>query len=371
MAIQRTIIAPPENVARNEVIDIEEATTLLKALIANEYKIGSERKITNAKASKIISEYARKFINRPRLFNQVRISLLTFYNNAYYTHFENMKVLNRGLTNALIANKVVDQLGRLTYKGTSYTLSLNTLLNDGEIRATDLLSDDRFRGLRTDARLGRPLIKNYQKLVRQRYLELATQQPLADQTPLRLRAETQVRYEETLKDLNKVETSDNDLWWTSSHINCSKRCEPYQGKLYSKSGKTGTIDGNAFTPLQDALDANDGNSIISGYGCRHYLIPYQSNSRPPKDYDARKIASERAIDQKQRYYETQIRAKKQLEAVQRSVGNTVEADRLNNRWHKQYASYQQFSLNNNRPIQKWRTQLFRQNNQFVPDDRDE
>jgi hypothetical protein len=367
----KIIASPDSNVAKSTLLTISEAETQLKTLIAQDYQLGVKASETKSKALKIIVECAKQFINSPRQYNQVRVGLLTLYNNAYVVHVENMKTLNRSLMVELAKKKMINSRGEITFENTTYQLRVDGLLGDKQVRPTDLLTNVQFRGLRSEIRVAVPSIRNYEKLVRERYLELATKSATVEGQSLRVRAEVQVRYEETQKDLQKVEFSGNDLWWISSHVNCSERCQKWQGRLYSKSGDSGVIKGVNYTPLQEALDANDGNSIINGYNCRHYLIAYFDGSTPPRDYNATEIAKQREIDAKQRYYESQIRLKKQEEAVNRATGNKEYADKLNDRWKKQLASYQQLSLRNGRPVQMWRTRLFRQSNSLVPDDEQE
>lgn len=99
------------------------------------------------------------------------------------------------------------------------------------------------------------------------------------------------RYNANLKNVMDLSDQGVDLVWITSHANASPRCAPYQGKLYSISGKSGVIDGIRYTPLSEALASpyGDGNGIISGYNCRHRLVEYFKNSRAPKEYSDKEI----------------------------------------------------------------------------------
>lgn len=373
MAVETKTLAPPDsNVAKNKVVNVQDAETKIKALIADDYAKGVPLKLTKQKVIQIISECIRPYLNKPKQFDSIKVSLTNFFNNAYYVHTENMKAINLAIVRQLTLAKKITKDMVVTAGTKSYTLNVQTLLTgENVIHPTDLITNERFRGLRAELFATVPQIKSYQKLVRLRYLELATMTPTAGESTLRQRAENDVRYEEALKDVNKVENSENDLWWTSTHANCSKRCESLQGKLYSKSGKSGSVDnGIRYTPLADAFAGinNDGNGIITGFGCRHYLIAYTSGSKPPTLFDSKTVDKQRELDRKQRYYETQIRLKKQQEAIARSNNDTELADRINERWKKQMASYQEISLSNGRPFYKWRTQVFKESNLLVKDE---
>jgi hypothetical protein len=178
---------------------------------------------------------------------------------------------------------------------------------------------------------------------------------------LRNLAEMRVRYEANNQDLKTYTEQGIDLVYTSSHADSSIRCQPYQGKLYSISGNSGTIDGQEYTPLDTALlgPDGDGNGIINGYNCRHRLIPYQRGLKPPTDYDSRTIKRERQIDQRQRYLENQIRNLKMKEDANRVIGDKDRASELNDRWKQVERTYQQYSLRNGRAFYRWRYQISR------------
>ena len=98
---------------------------------------------------------------------------------------------------------------------------------------------------------------------------------------LRNIAEMTVRYEHQVKGVNDLKARGVRLVWTSAHANCSKRCEPYQGRLYSLDGTSGEIDGHRYEPLENATEVyyttKSGktyrNGIIYGFNCRQRLIP--------------------------------------------------------------------------------------------------
>lgn len=104
------------------------------------------------------------------------------------------------------------------------------------------------------------------------------------------------------------------LAWIQPHANCSKRCERWQGKLYSLDGKRGTVDGIRYRPLEDAMNiytrTSKGhiwrNGCISGFNCRHKLVPYARGNRPA-EIPADIIKRQRDLEEQQRALEREIR----------------------------------------------------------------
>jgi len=375
--------SPPQATAKEELLIIEDVSSTIKALISEHIQLGVSKEDTTRAIESVIVEKTRRLRLNPASFARVRLALAQFARSAYYVHRRNMTTLNASIFAILDKQGYIEKDKKtINFMGKSYSLNIADLLQDGEIRPSDLLTKQEFRGLRTEIYATTPQIRDYEKLVRARYAELATDTPKAsyikqDGKPvnysLRNLAEMQVRYEANQEDLKKLDEDGVDLVWTSSHANCSERCERWQGRLYSRSGKSGTINVIRYTPLQEALDGinNDGNGIINGYGCRHYLIEYIDGSKAPTDFNSKTIDKERLIDKKQRYYEQSIRATKQLEAVERASGNVDRANVLKGRWKEKLKTYQQFSLTNGRAFYKWRTQVFRSPNKYVEEDVDE
>lgn len=90
--------------------------------------------------------------------------------------------------------------------------------------------------------------------------ELSTQNALdpddvSGRNSLRNRAEMEVRYDEHLESISKLKEDGNKLVVASSHTDCSQRCSPWQGRVYSLDGTSGTTpDGRKFVPLEEATD---------------------------------------------------------------------------------------------------------------------
>ena len=157
----------------------------------------------------------------------------------------------------------------------------------------------------------------YEKKVIERVnkiLDTHAKEDYSERYSIRASAERQVRYEWQQEQLQKLYESGNDLVWINTHANCSERCQEWQGKLYSISGKSGTIDGISYQPLSNATDRYETtksgktyiNGTLTGFNCRHTTTPYKKGNKPnhiPSDV----IERQRTIESRQRELERKIR----------------------------------------------------------------
>lgn len=346
--------SPKENIAQNEVVLVTNAEVRIKELILSNRFNGDNKKEIEKEILKIIQETASK-INNPILKQQAIRSLKINAQKWFYETDIKFKKIKKYVSNAF---------------GSVYSLPIG---NDGSVNLSQF--DTSFRDKITlSKQAGVPLIKDYDKAIKQTIKSLSSQpteyvDKNGKKMSLRNLAEMKTRYDKTLEDVSKLkEKAKNnkdeyaDLVWTSSHSDCSLRCQPYQGRLFSISGKTGVINGIKYTPLDEALAGlkGDGNGIISGYNCRHTLIPYNGEKQGPREYSSKEIAKERAINQKQRYMERNIRNAKVEEKLLRRIGtkeSLQQAKELRLKWRKETIKYQSFSLKNGRAYYLWRTRI--------------
>jgi len=81
--------------------------------------------------------------------------------------------------------------------------------------------------------------------------EIVDMEPKPDyETNVNLRnvAEMEVRHLHQQKELTALREGGTRLVWIEPHANCSKRCEKYQGKLYSLDHTYGEIEGEHYEP---------------------------------------------------------------------------------------------------------------------------
>lgn len=193
--------------------------------------------------------------------------------------------------------------------------------------------------------------KDYMQKVESAFRDLAQSEAkdsYSDRVSLRNVAEMTERWEQKVNELEELKAQGVDLVWISTHANCSERCQPWQGKLYSISGRSGTIDGIPFRPLSDAMDifytTKEGktyrNGCISGFNCRHTLTPYKKGNRPA-EIASEVIDKQREIEETQRAFERAIREKKAVAIGLKGINN--EAARAYARKSRQlfdeYAEY--------------------------------
>lgn len=87
---------------------------------------------------------------------------------------------------------------------------------------------------------------------------------------LRNLAEVEVRRQEIADMLGRLRSQGVRLAWSSSHVDCSKRCAPWQGRLYSLDGTSGVENGTSFIPIETAINVVDKYGNINGlfgYNC--------------------------------------------------------------------------------------------------------
>lgn len=160
--------------------------------------------------------------------------------------------------------------------------------------------------------------KNYMQMVKERIDTLSRLEAKEDYTSrmtLRNSAEIQVRHEAIEKQLQDLRDKGENLIWIVPHANCSERCQPFQGKLYSLDGTYGTVDGIQYQPLEVATEVYETtkagkiykNGCLNGFNCRHRTQPYRQGNKP-KTIPAAVIDKERDINNKQRYLERGVRS---------------------------------------------------------------
>ena len=184
-------------------------------------------------------------------------------------------------------------------------------------------------------------------------------------------AEMNVRFAKYQDEKKRLIDSGVRIVFVPSHSNCSERCQPYQGRVYSLDGTEGKIDGRRYIPIEDVSDkvtvvGKNGNRYYAGlfsYNCRHSLKPYvkgQNLEKIPKAV----IDREREIEAKQRHMERQIRMLKEKEQEYRILNkispnadilNTARAARVKARALTD--EYERFSLKNNVPSYPERTRI--------------
>lgn len=280
--------------ARDEGLDwqtslIMDVQTEIKQIISQAVLLGWSWAVVNAKILEAVKETDEL---TDSLKDRARASLLVFATVQYRT-----------LANALrgIDLSILDKVS--AYEA-----------NPSQKLETELKTQAQYIEI---AQPLREFSQDYMKKVRTAFDELARSQAKDDygaNVSLRNIAEMTVRYDDKLKEIDKLKADGVNLVWISAHANCSKRCEAAQGKLYSLDGTRGSIDGVSYRPLEEVTEVyvttKSGktyrNGIIYGFNCRHYLIPYKEGTKPI-EVSAEVIEKQRRINNTQRAMEREVR----------------------------------------------------------------
>lgn len=193
---------------------------------------------------------------------------------------------------------------------------------------------------------GNPNVINYDKEVKKMIEHLCndtvtTVEPGKKPISLWQKAELDVRYDGQMKMLNSLRSRGVRYAWTSTHPNCSQRCEAWQGRLFDlnehakgSNHQVTTINGIPVYSLIDVMTQKDKygyeNNIIVGFNCRHRLIPYESNKYGPEQYTDKDVAKQRQIEGQIREMERNIRFQRTRAMAYEVAGEKKLAKNINN-----------------------------------------
>ena len=340
-----------------QAIALEEAETEIRIIVKNDYFNRTPRNITNEKIRRVIISALKK-IRIPDLRDAAKESLLSFYNRQY----KEISLLSP--TSAVIMSALFSYLSG---EKRQVLRAKNILLNNG-IRIVSGKVDYKLGG-----KFGVPMQKFsadyfrenvkpvYDRLLKQQSMDPAD---ISGRNTLRNRAEMEVRYNEHLEEIDRLKKSGTKLVIVSTHSDCSERCAPYQGKVFSLDGTSGTTeDGRKYVPLEVATDVwyttkagkRYKNGLL-GFNCRHFLVPYKNGFRF-EEPNAELERKEYAITIKQRALERNVRKWRDIAIQYKNSGDRnayLEARRKAIEWNKEYIEY---SKNNNRAYYPSRTKV--------------
>lgn len=326
---------------------IEESETLIKQTIKNSYIKGQIRRTIFNKTQKIIKDTVNK-IKIKSLAIDTEKSLQALARQSYFT--------------------LVGQFG---YNG--LVLAALLTLNDKKLQDVELIKAQEYlsTNLPTDAK-GVPLQTYYKEVfnnkvkpVLNKLAKLNALDPgdVSGRNSLRNLAEMEVRYNEHLDEIAEFKTKGVKLVVSSVHADCSDRCFPYQGKVYSLDGSYGkTEDGKLYEPLEKATDVYYTTKAgkvykngLLGFNCRHKLYEYKAKMVIPSVSKAQQ-EKESKINTKQRLYEKQVRKWREQEQTYKNVDEETYqfARQKAIEWNKKYIS---FSKQNGRAYYPDRTKV--------------
>ncbi len=178
---------------------------------------------------------------------------------------------------------------------------------------------------------------------------------------LRNLAEMEARYKEHEDNITELRERNVKLVVCSSHADCSDRCAPWQGRIYSLDGSAGEIDGHKYVPLEVATDiwyttkaGRRYKNGLLGFNCRHYLSEYKGALLPTITSKERK--KEYKITVRQRELEREVR-RYEAEALTYKVINKTVYKEAKAKSRAIYEEYIRYSVENERAYYPSRTDL--------------
>lgn len=179
---------------------------------------------------------------------------------------------------------------------------------------------------------------------------------------LRNLAEMEVRYNKHLEEIAELKASGAKLVIASTHADCSKRCAPHQGKIYSLDHSYGvTQDGRIYEPLENATDIYYTTKAgrvykngLLGFNCRHRLSVF--TGQKPLTISEKERKTEYAITSEQRRLERAVR-KKRVEALMLKDINKNGYQKAKKQATLLYKQYQEFSHSNDRAYYPMRVKI--------------
>ena len=190
---------------------------------------------------------------------------------------------------------------------------------------------------------GYPNVLNYPEELKKKIGGLAKTQTVASETgkkPITVwqKAELDLRYEGQVDMIKDLVNRGVRYAWTSSHPDCSKRCEKWQGKLFDLQAEHSElpgyrmrkkVEGHTVYCFKEVISRVDKygyqNNIIIGFNCRHRLIEYKPGSVAPHEYTAEQVRRNREINETLRQMERQIKYYKQKSILYNSIDRRIAA----------------------------------------------
>lgn len=324
-----------------QVVLIQDCETDIKVLTLESIRLGEDYGTTNKKVSKLIKDCINE-LESEELKTMCKNTLFKYASRVYLQWL------------SVYGNKAmaVSVLALISAKGIETPAQVKERLLSLPTIKAEPIADFAYN----HAVANSDYSLNYEKEVLEKVnniLDSGAKEDYSERYRLRASAERQIRYEWHQKNMQKLRDDGVKLVWINTHANCSERCQPYQGKLYSLDGTKGTIDGIAYEPIENATDiyytTNAGktykNGILSGFNCRHTTSPYTKGSKPshiPEDV----IERQREIDQNQRLMERTIRKYESRYLGYKAIKSTAKTP-------KERALAKKMCAHNKDLIKKW------------------
>ena len=209
---------------------------------------------------------------------------------------------------------------------------------------------------------GTPYVKDYEKLVKSKVNELAQSNVLVGGGETRAisiwqKAELDIRHDEQMSKLNDMIASGEQYAVLSSHPDCSKRCEPWQGKIVDIQSPIAElsgfrmnkrINGQQVYCLNEIIKQVDKygytNNILVGFNCRHHLL--KLGEQQPNKYSKKDIEKQRKINANLRAMERKIRYLRQKALLFKECGDKKNAKLYADKANELIEAYKRYAEKN-------------------------
>lgn len=347
------MIRPAADPLNSQAKNLEDTETEIRQLIQDEFFKKTPPREIGRKVDKLIAS-ALKAVKIPALREAAVKSLRAFAQRQYDTYRRSFA----GRIDLILAAVVLSRGGA----------------NKSEQRKAERVLQPRFEAAQTErperygsvVTLASPMKKYAEDYLRENVrpaLDRLCKQQARDpddvsgRNTLRNRAEMEVRYQEHQDNIQRLRDGGARLVVASTHSDCSERCRPWQGRVYSLDGTSGTTDdGRRYVPLETATDVwyttkagiRYKNGLL-GFNCRHYLTAYKSGVRAPRQ-SPQEEARQYAITQEQRRLERNVREWKVKALTYKDTADKKAYQAAKKKATEWNAQYNAFCERNNRPI---------------------
>lgn len=348
-----------------QALAVEEAQGLIRQAVKDALFYRTDRRELDKKVFRII-QLCLAAITIPSLKNAAYRSLVAFYNRQRQLAAQ---IPPRSLFVFLCLMKLTE---RGTPPATHSPYTAGITLTTARTTVREVFDFDMPERSDEVINLGSPLQKYHRDYYRENILptfkRMAEEEALDPdsekywerRSTLRNRAEREVRWQGHVDNRAELEARGVKLVIVSAHADCSERCRPWQGRVYSLDGTSGTTsDGRRYVPIEEATDiwTSDGKwkNGLFGFNCRHYMVEYKEGYRFPmvtaetekKQYKI--TTKQRRMERLVRHWRTEAEMAKGVDP-ERYAYAKEKAKKANGR-------YIDFSKRNNRPYFDTRTRI--------------
>lgn len=313
--MQKTPKTAPDRL-NAQALSVEEAQGLIRLAVKDALLYGQSRRELDQRVLRIIQS-ALAQITIPSLKNAAYRSLSAFYYRLKQLAAE---IPFKVVLTFLYLTKLAEE-SKTHYERSPYTAKISLIearnALDGQTPGFTPFINDNIKNYGVALQkyhrdyYRENIQPTFDKMAKEEALDPDSETYWGKRSTLRNRAEREVRYQGHIEQMQDFIDRGVKLVIVSSHADCSERCAPWQGRVYSLDGTSGTTsDGRKYVPLSDATDIYTPNGKwkngLFGFNCRHYMVEYKPGYQFPK-VSPREEARQYKITQKQRYMERQVR----------------------------------------------------------------